>query len=241
MGRTRHRVKGENFDMKILLAEDDPELSRQITACLREAGHVIAWHPDGAEAWAAVSDAAFDVVILDVNLPSMDGFEWVEKLRSRGDRVPVLFLTARDSVVDRVRGLKAGGDDYLTKPFAMEELLARLDALGRRTSGPPPVAAGARKLGIWTLDPIQRRLRSTDASVELQPKEWTLLEVLMSSGDRVLTKKFLLEKVWDIQFDPGTNVVDAMVCRLRGKIDKPGAPSHIQTVRGKGYVFKTLS
>ena len=122
----------------------------------------------------------------------------------------------------------------------MEELLARLDALGRRAANASAQASVPRKVGIWTLDPIQRRLRSADESIELQPKEWTLLEVLMASGDRVLTKKYLLEKVWDIRFDPGTNVVDAMVCRLRRKIDQPGAPSHIQTIRGKGYAFKNI-
>ena len=226
--------------MNVLLAEDDPELARQITVCLREAGHLPSWHSDGDAACSSALATPFDAIILDVNLPSVDGFQMVETLRAAGRHVPVLFLTARDSVVDRVRGLKAGGDDYLTKPFAMEELLARLDALGRRAANASAQASVPRKVGIWTLDPIQRRLRSADESIELQPKEWTLLEVLMASGDRVLTKKYLLEKVWDIRFDPGTNVVDAMMCRLRRKIDRPGAPSHIQTIRGKGYAFKNI-
>jgi DNA-binding response OmpR family regulator len=226
--------------MDILLAEDDPELARQITDCLNAAGHLAAWHSDGAAACSAALTSHFDVIILDVNLPSVDGFQIVETLRTAGKHVPVLFLTARESVVDRVRGLKAGGDDYLTKPFAMEELLARLDALGRRAANASAQVSAPRKVGDWTLEPIQRRLRNADTSIELQPKEWTLLEVLMASSDRVLTKKYLLEKVWDIRFDPGTNVVDAMVCRLRRKIDRPGATSHIHTIRGKGYAFKNI-
>ena len=152
--------------------------------------------------------------------------------------MPVLFLTARDQVTDRVRGLKAGGDDYVTKPFAVEELLARLEALQRRAIA---TAVAPRMCGKWTLDPLKRRLRHGDETVELQPREWTLLEVLLANEGRILTKKFLLEKVWDIQFDPGTNVVDAMICRLRRKIDTPGQPSHLQTVRGKGYVFQAVS
>jgi DNA-binding response OmpR family regulator len=150
----------------------------------------------------------------------------------------VLFLTARDNVTDRVRGLKAGGDDYVTKPFAVEELMARLEALQRRSGITP--ATSARTLGKWTLDPVKRRLRSSDETVELQPREWMLLEVMLANEGRILTKKFLLEKVWDIQFDPGTNVVDAMICRLRRKIDAPGMPSQLQTVRGKGYVLKAV-
>jgi DNA-binding response OmpR family regulator len=169
----------------------------------------------------------------------MDGFTVVEQMRARGFGLPVLFLTARDNVTDRVRGLKAGGDDYVTKPFAVEELMARLEALQRRATGSTS-APSARHLGKWTLDPIKRRLRHENESVELQPREWTLLEVLLANEGRILTKKFLLEKVWDIRFDPGTNVVDAMICRLRRKIDAPGVPSQLQTVRGKGYVLKAV-
>jgi DNA-binding response OmpR family regulator len=206
--------------MHLLLVEDDTELARQTSLWLSEAGHSCTWREKGGAALIALGTESFDAVILDVGLP-------------------VLFLTARDNVADRVRGLKAGGDDYVTKPFAMEELLARLEALQRRAAG-SAAAPATRHIGKWTLDPIKRRLLHADEKIELQPREWTLLEVLLANEGRTLTKKFLLEKVWDIQFDPGTNVVDAMICRLRRKIDPPGQPSHLQTVRGKGYVIKAV-
>lgn len=224
--------------MHLLLVEDDSELARQTSLWLREAGHTCSHCERGGMALRLLTQEAFDAVILDVGLPDMDGFAVVEEMRARGFGLPVLFLTARDNVTDRVRGLKAGGDDYVTKPFAVEELMARLEALQRRsgiTSAP-----ATRMLGKWALDPLKRRLRRGDDSVELQPREWTLLEVMLANEGRILTKKFLLEKVWDIQFDPGTNVVDAMICRLRRKIDTPGQPSHLQTVRGKGYVIQAV-
>jgi DNA-binding response OmpR family regulator len=224
--------------MHLLLVEDDTELARQTLLWLREAGHTSSWCEKGGAALVALSQEAFDAVILDVGLPDMDGFEVVAQMRARGFGLPVLFLTARDNVTDRVRGLKAGGDDYVTKPFAVEELLARLEALQRRSGITP--APSTRTLGKWTLDPLKRRLRCESETVELQPREWTLLEVMMANEGHILTKKFLLEKVWDIQFDPGTNVVDAMICRLRRKIDTPGRPSHLQTVRGKGYALQAL-
>lgn len=224
--------------MNILLAEDDPELARQISNWLNTAGHVVTWHDKGDDALNTALKQAFDAVILDVNLPAADGFEIVTALRAASDLVPVLFLTARDSVTDRVRGLSSGGDDYLTKPFAMEELAARLDALNRRYQ---QSGTGQRRIGEWMLDTRQRRLRKPGESIELQPRECALLELFLDHPGRTLTKKFLLDKVWDIRFDPGTNVVDAMICRLRRKLDAPGHASCIQTVRGKGYVFKDLS
>ncbi len=226
--------------MHLLLVEDDSELARQTGLWLREAGHSCAWREKGGAALVALGTENFDAVILDVGLPDMDGFTVVEQMRVRGFTLPVLFLTARDNVTDRVRGLKAGGDDYVTKPFAVEELMARLEALQRRAIGGVQPAVN-RHLGRWTLDPVKRRLHADGETVELSPREWTLLEVLLANEGRTLTKKFLLEKVWDIQFDPGTNVVDAMICRLRRKIDAPGGTSHLQTVRGKGYVLQAVS
>jgi DNA-binding response OmpR family regulator len=184
-------------------------------------------------------NAPFDGVILDIGLPDMDGFAVLERIRREGWRVPVIFLSARGEVTDRVRGLKAGGDDYLTKPFAVAELLARLEVVQRRTEA-GAAAEEARRFGKWVIDPLRRRLLSDTESVDLQPREYTLIEVLRAHEGRVLTKRFLLENVWDIRFDPGTNVVDAMICRLRRKIDSPGRPSHIETIRGKGYVFHAV-
>ncbi|MFO1484116.1 MAG: response regulator transcription factor [Verrucomicrobiaceae bacterium] len=224
--------------MHLLLVEDDAELARQTMLWLREAGHTCKHCDRGDVALRLLAQDPFDAAIFDVGLPDVDGFTLVERLRSRGFGLPVLFLTARGDVTDRVRGFKVGGDQYVTKPFAVEELLARLEAMERRSSVPTP--ASTRQFGRWTLDPIKRRLRDGSNVIELQPREYTLLEVFLANEGRTLTKKFLLEKVWDIQFDPGTNVVDAMICRLRRKIDTPGQPSHLQTVRGKGYVFKAV-
>jgi len=221
--------------MKILLVEDDPELARQVDSLMEAAGHACHGCSRGMDGLRSLADREFDLLVLDAGLPDMDGFDLVARIRAAGHRQPVLFLTARDSVTDRVRGLGAGGDDYLTKPFAAEELLARVEALHRRAS--KLSAPSPKNIGRWSLDPTLRRLYAGDEVVDLQPREWTLLEVLMQNEGRVLTKKFLLEKAWDIHFDPGTNVVDAMLCRLRRKIDSPQAASHIETVRGKGYVF----
>lgn len=225
--------------MRVLLVEDDAELSRQISLWLGEAGHVCVVCSRGGQVLRMLHEAPFDAMILDVGLPDMDGFAVVERVRAEGMRLPVIFLTAREDVTDRVRGLKAGGDDYVTKPFAVEELLARLEVLQRRSTVGAEAAA-PRRFGRWVLDPLRRRLRTGEETVDLQPREYTLIEVLLANEGRVLSKRFLLENVWDIRFDPGTNVVDAMICRLRRKIDTAGQPSHIETVRGKGYVFHAV-
>lgn len=224
--------------MRILLAEDDLELARQVQAALGAVSHECFWEPHGAAVVCLALADSFDAVVVDVGLPGVDGFEVVKHLRSEGCKTPVLFLTARSEVMDRVHGLSIGGDDYLTKPFASEELLARLEALHRRSH--QSAAPATKQVGRWTLDPLHRRLISGGEAITLQPLEWTLLEVLTAHEGQVLTKKFLLDKVWDIRFEPGTNVVDATICRLRRKIDPPGQPSHIETRRGKGYVFQNV-
>ncbi|HEY1082103.1 MAG TPA: response regulator transcription factor [Prosthecobacter sp.] len=224
--------------MKLLLVEDEPELGRQVTAWMNDAGHQLHWENTARQALASLQKESCDVVILDVGLPDMDGFSLVQRLREADLRMPVLFLTARADVSDRVKGLAAGGDDYLTKPFAFEELLARLEALHRRANNHVP---SQRLLGGCRLDLVRRRVICGNEHIEFQPREWGLLEVLMNHEGRVLPKKFLLEQVWDIHFDPGTNVVDAMVCRLRRKLEVPGCGVQIETIRGKGYVFKTLA
>ncbi len=220
--------------MKILIAEDDPELARQAVSWLRAAGHHPHWTANGREALELGHDTGLDVIVLDIGLPEMDGFQIIERLRGDAVRTPVLCLTARDGVMDRVHGLKVGADDYLTKPFAEPELIARIEALHRRaTHG---LAATTAKNG-WRLDPVRRRVQAGALTVDLQPREWLLLEIFMANEGRVLTKSFLLDKVWNIQYTPGTNVVDVLVCRLRAKLDAPDAPSCIETLRGKGYVF----
>ena len=172
--------------MKLLLVEDDPELGRQMVGWMAEAGHELHWEERGKPALEWLKDHACDAAILDVGLPDLDGFALVELLRGHGVLTPVLFLTARASVADRVRGLEAGGDDYLTKPFAAEELLARLDALHRRATHTQPTQ---RKVGNCRLDPVKRRITCGTQTVELQPREWTLLEVLMNHAGRIMPKQ----------------------------------------------------
>lgn len=221
--------------MFVLLVEDDPELGRQLSSWIKGEGHRLHWLCSGTEALQWFADQRCDAAILDVGLPDLDGFAVVEGIRRSGVEVPVLFLTARAEIADRVRGLAAGGDDYLTKPFAFEELMARLEALVRRSQSKQP---GVRRLGNSTLDPLRRRVICSREAVELQPREWSLLEVLMRHEGRIVPKPYLLEQVWDIRFDPGTNVVDAMICRLRRKLEVCGSNIKIETVRGKGYAIE---
>jgi DNA-binding response OmpR family regulator len=223
--------------MKILLAEDDPVLARQACTWFKQAGHATDWADKGRTALHAGRNPAYDIIVLDIGLPEIDGLTVLKQLRADEVRTPVLCLTARDTVNDRVLGLRSGADDYLTKPFAEPELLARVEALHRRHTGHTN-AVPASKPG-WKLDAVKRRVHVNGMTSDLQPREWALLEHFMSNEGMVLTKKFLLEAVWDLHFDPGTNVVDVMICRLRRKIDLVDRPSHIQTVRGKGYVFKS--
>jgi DNA-binding response OmpR family regulator len=220
--------------MNILIAEDDPELAHQARQWLHRAGHVTRWSANGREALALAREAWVDVLVLDIGLPEMDGFQIIQHLRSEAIRTPVLCLTARDGVMDRVHGLQLGADDYLTKPFAEPELLARVEALFRRSTnslGGQAIPAG------WRLDPVHRQVQVGDMVADLMPREWLLLELFMANAGRVLTKSFLLEKVWNITYSPGTNVVDVLVCRLRAKLDRPGQPPCIETQRGKGYIF----
>jgi DNA-binding response OmpR family regulator len=220
--------------MKILLAEDDPVLARQACTWFKQAGHSADWADKGKSALHHGHNECYDVIVLDLGLPEIDGLTVLRQLRADAVRTPVLCLTARDTVNDRVLGLRTGADDYLTKPFAEPELIARVEALHRRSNG---VTTPALKPG-WKLDVAKRRVQVNGMTADLQPREWALLENFMANEGTVLTKKFLLANVWDLHFDPGTNVVDVMICRLRRKIDLPERPSHIQTVRGKGYVFK---
>lgn len=219
--------------MKILLIEDDEETAAYITRGLREHGHVIDHASNGRDGLFLASAGEHDVLIVDRMLPAMDGLGLVRTLRGAGVRTPVLFLTALGGVGDRVRGLDAGGDDYLAKPFAFAELLARVNALARR----PPLVEVQTVLRVADLeiDLLKRSVRRGGARIELQPREFQLLEHLMRHAGRVVTRTMLLESVWDFHFDPKTNIVETHISRLRGKL---GAPELIHTVRGAGYVMR---
>jgi heavy metal response regulator len=222
--------------MRALLVEDDATIAEFVARGLREAGFVVECRSDGVSGLEAAVREPFDVAILDVMLPGRDGLSIIEDLRRRRIMTPVLILSARRSVDDRVRGLQAGGDDYLTKPFAFAELLARVQALLRRSTrvAEPTTLA----IADLSLDLLSRRVVRAGAPVELRPREYTLLEYLMRNAGRVVSKTMILSHVWDYNFDPQTNVVDVLVSRLRDKIDRPFEHKLLHTVRGVGYVLR---
>ena len=221
--------------MKTLIIEDDAETAAFIAAGLRSSGHEPTLAADGREGFEIAAQETFDVIILDRMLPALDGLSVVALLRAEGISTPVLFLTNLSGVDDRVEGLGAGGDDYLVKPFAFEELLARLYALARRpTFGSSPIRLAAGDLEV---DLIARTVKRAGETIELQPREFRLLEVLLRSDGRLVTRRMLLEQVWGFNFDPHTNIVETHISRIRTKIDRGRAPL-IQTVRGAGYVLR---
>ncbi|AFL50583.1 two-component system OmpR family response regulator [Sinorhizobium fredii] len=219
--------------MRILVIEDDQKTSEYILRGLSEAGHVCDVIEDGRDALFQASREPYDVMIVDRMLPGLDGLSLVKAIRAAKVKTPVLFLTAVGGVDDRVEGLEAGGDDYLTKPFAFSELLARVNALCRR----PPVQDQKTLLRFADLemDIVKRQVRRRGQTIDLQPREFTLLEVLMRAEGRVLTRTMLLERVWDFHFDPKTSVVETHISRLRAKIDKPFDIPLLHTVRNTGY------
>ncbi len=221
--------------MKILVVEDDDGTAEFIVAGLRARGHEPTLARDGREGYQRARADRFDVVVLDRMLPELDGLGVVALMRGDGLSTPVLFLTNLSGIDDRVDGFEAGGDDYLVKPFAFEELMARLTALARRPSlGASPILLTR---GDLEMDLVARTVRRGGAAIELQPREFRLLEFLMRAEGRLVTRKMLLEHVWDYHFDPKTNIVETHISRLRGKIDRAG-PSLIQTVRGAGYMLR---
>ncbi len=227
--------------MRILLIEDDPETSRFIRKGLAEAGHVLDHAGDGKQGLLLALDAEHDVLVVDRMLPGLDGLSIVRSLRAAGRDTPVLVLSALGEVDDRVEGLRAGGDDYLVKPFALAELSARLEALVRRRSGGSDGgAAPVTRLIVADLemDLLARTVKRAGRGIELKPREFRLLEHLMRHTGQVLTRTMLLEAVWDYHFDPQTNVIDVHVSRLRRKIDRDLGPPLIHTVRGAGYVIR---
>lgn len=222
--------------MRALVVEDDPTIAGFVSRGLREAGFAVDAVHDGDAGYAHAIREPYDVAVVDVMLPGRDGLALVEALRVRGVRVPVLFLSAKRTVDDRVRGLQAGGDDYLVKPFAFAELLARVQALVRRAGG--TAEPTLLRFDELTLDLLSRQVTRGDTPIELRPREFSLLEYLMRHPGRVLSKTMILSHVWGYSFDPGTNVVDVLMSRLREKVDKPFARKLLHTVRGVGYVLR---
>jgi heavy metal response regulator len=222
--------------MRALIIEDDKTIADFVARGLREAGFAVDVAADGDAGLELASSEPYDVAIVDLMLPKRDGLSVIDELRRRGRSTPVLILSARRSVDDRVRGLQAGGDDYLTKPFAFAELLARVQALVRRaTRSPEPTTLTA---GDLTLDLLTRRVTRGDTPIELRPREFALLEYLMRNAGKVVSKTMILSHVWEYNFDPQTNIVDVLVSRLRDKIDRPFEKKMLQTVRGVGYVLR---
>ncbi|WP_041795036.1 response regulator transcription factor [Pararhodospirillum photometricum] len=224
--------------MRILVIEDDPEVSAHLLKGLREAGHVVDGVTQGRDGLFQAATEAYDLLIVDRMLPGVDGLTIIRTLRASDNTVPVLILSALGEVDDRVKGLRAGGDDYLVKPFAFSELLARLDALARRaqnTEGEPT----RLRAGELEMDLLSRRVTRAAKVIDLQPREFRLLEYLMRHAGQVVTRTMLLENVWDYHFDPQTNVVDVHISRLRRKIDEGFDKPFLETVRGAGYVLLT--
>jgi two-component system OmpR family response regulator len=222
--------------MRALLVEDDPTIADFVVRGLREAGFAVDHLPDGEAGLAAAVQQTYDVAIVDLMLPRRDGLSLIEELRRRGVPTPVLILSARRSVDDRVQGLQAGGDDYLTKPFAFAELLARVQALVRRaTRAPEPTTLTVDDV---VLDLLSRKVTRAGKPLDLRPREYTLLEFLMRHAGHVVSKTMILSHVWEYNFDPQTNVVDVLVSRLREKIDRPFERKLLHTVRGVGYVLR---
>lgn len=222
--------------MRVLVVEDDKKIASFVANGLKQAGFAVDTAGDGEEGLHLASHEEYDAAVVDIMLPRLDGLGLIEELRRNGVRIPVLILSARRTVDDRVKGLETGGDDYLTKPFAFSELLARVQALIRRSTG----SAGGTflKTGELSMDLLTRRVVRSGIDIELQPKEFSLLEYFMRNQGRALSKTLIMEHIYDYSFDPQTNVVDVLVCRLRNKLDKDFEDKMIQTIRGVGYVLK---
>ena len=222
--------------VRVLLVEDDRSIADFVSAGLRQEGFAVDVAGNGVDGLDLAQGQAYDAAVVDIMLPRLDGLSLVSALRRAGIRTPVLFLSARHSVDDRVKGLQTGGDDYLTKPFAFPELLARVQALTRR--GQIVQTPTELTFADLRLDRLTRRVERAGVSIELRPREFALLEYLMLHPGKVVSKAMIVSHVWDYSFDTGTNAVDVLVYRLREKIDKGFEPKLLQTVRGVGYVLK---
>jgi DNA-binding response OmpR family regulator len=219
----------------VLLAEDDPKTAKWLRDALRADGFAVDHVPDGAQALSAISVASYDAAILDVMMPKRDGLSLVAQLRQAGNALPVLLISARGGVDDRIVGLDGGADDFLAKPFAIQELLARVRALVRRK---PTVAPQVLRFADLELDVLKRSARRAEREIVLTAREFGILEVLLAHPGRVCSRAMLVEKVWDFHFDPGSNIVDVYMRKLRQKIDVPGSARLLHAVRGVGYVLK---
>ena len=222
--------------MKILLVEDEPTVAQFIQKGLNESGHLVEYANNGVDGLRLACSKHYDVIILDRMLPQMDGIEVLDSFRAQGVKTPTLILSAKNKVEDKVKGLRAGADDYLTKPFAFEELLARVDILASRNK---PTNKTNLTLGELDLDLINRKVTREGKSIDLQSKEFKLLEYLMHNPGKIVTRAMLLEKVWEYNFDPQTNVIDVHISRLRNKIDKGFPYPMIETIRGAGYMISS--
>jgi len=222
--------------MRILVIEDDKTAAGYIAKGLRESGHAVDHAADGEDGLALARSEPYDVLVVDRMLPKVDGLSIIATLKSEGDKTPVLILSALGAVDDRVEGLRAGGDDYLPKPYAFSELLARVEALARRNQ--PDENDTAYRVGDLELDRLARSVRRCGQEITLQPREFRLLEYLMKNTGQVVTRTMLLEHVWDYHFDPQTNVIDVHMSRLRAKVDKGFEEPLLHTVRGAGYVIR---
>jgi DNA-binding response OmpR family regulator len=223
--------------MRILVIEDDPKIASFLTTGLKQAGWAVDHAANGLDGLALARQGHYAAAVVDIMLPGLDGLALIGTCRAEGIKLPVIILSARASVDDRIYGLQAGGDDYLTKPFAFSELQARLHSLLRRTHQADPVATVLRA-GDLSVNLLSRAVTRGGQQIELQAREFGLLELFLRHPGHVLTKAFILERLWDYSFDPQTNVVDVLVCRLRGKIDRDFSAKIIQTVRGAGYALK---
>ncbi|HEV7259701.1 MAG TPA: response regulator transcription factor [Bosea sp. (in: a-proteobacteria)] len=223
--------------MRLLIVEDDAEAAAYLTKAFREAGHVADHAGDGLEGYAMAEGGGYDVLVVDRMLPRLDGLSLIRSLREQKDATPALILSALAQVDDRVKGLRAGGDDYLPKPYAFSELLARVEVLARRR-GAPASEPTTYRVGELELDRLAHRVTRGGSEILLQPREFRLLEYLMKHAGQVVTRTMLLENVWDYHFDPQTNVIDVHVSRLRAKVDKGFEHPMIHTIRGAGYMVR---
>ncbi|MBW2599492.1 MAG: response regulator transcription factor [Deltaproteobacteria bacterium] len=225
--------------MRILVVEDDEKIASFISKGLKEAGYTVDVASDGVDGLHLGVTEPYDAAVIDIMLPGLDGLSLIERLRTKGIKTPVIILSAKRSVDDRINGLEKGGDDYMTKPFSFSELLARIQALIRRATQTPE--SSVLDIGDLTIDLLNREVRRGDVPITLPSREFALLEHLLRNKGRIISKTSILEHVYDYSFDPQTNVVDVLVCRLRNKIDKDFGTKLIHTVRGMGYVLKEKS